>query len=51
MATAIMDFVQRFNTIQLQRDTSDELIKVLYQAVLPVSIFPRWLLYEGGSPY
>lgn len=28
MAAGIMDFVQRFNVIQLQRDTSDELIKV-----------------------
>jgi hypothetical protein len=29
MASAIMNFVQRFNTLQQQRDTSDELIKVL----------------------
>jgi len=29
MAMAIMDFVQRFQTLQLQRDTGDELIKDL----------------------
>ena len=28
MGGGLMDFVQRFQNIQLQRDTSDELIKV-----------------------
>jgi len=28
MTAGIMDFVQRFNVLQLQRDSSDELIKV-----------------------
>lgn len=28
MAMAIMDFVQRFQALQVQRDTGDELIKV-----------------------
>ncbi len=30
MGGGIMDFVQRFQSLQLQRDTSDELIKVGY---------------------
>jgi hypothetical protein len=36
-AMAIMDFVQRFQALQVQRDTGDELIKVGPAPAPPVS--------------
>jgi hypothetical protein len=35
----IMDFVQRFQTLQLQRDTSDDLIKVGWPRSLSVAYY------------
>ena len=38
MAVSIMDFVQRYTSIQQQRDTSDELIKVPWQSPVATAI-------------
>lgn len=38
MAVSIMDFVQRYTSIQQQRDTSDELIKVPWQSPISTAI-------------
>jgi len=34
MAMGIMDFVQRFNALQVQRETGNELIKVINHHIL-----------------
>ena len=40
MGGGLMDFVQRFQNIQLQRDTSDELIKVPESDLGPLPYVP-----------